>query len=208
MSSTRVTVALVSAFTLAATARAARAGDGEELGDLRSAYTNLRDHGCDVSKLGSPLAARVLRNVPYAMGGKIFKAPELTRVFVMDGDWYEATTNKDPTLSPEDRACIRALTSHEQKLRKRQKIPAGIELVVTADRRAMVEMVNLVSTDLPRVRTSVARNGDQTEYTLAFETPPGEYESAIVFTCTLPTAQARKKVPDWATITCAMMAAG
>ncbi len=209
MSSTRIALALVSTLTLAASARVAHAGGGDDLGDLRSAYTNIRDGGCDVSKLGSPLAARVLRNVPYALGGKIFKAPELTRVFTMDGDWYEATTNKDPALSAADRTCIRALTTQEQKLRKKQKkIPAGIELAVTADRNAMVQMVNLVSTDFPKVRTAVTRSGGQTEYTLAFETPSGESESAVVFTCTLPTAQAKKKTPDWSTITCSMMTAG
>ncbi|MBP6842159.1 MAG: YARHG domain-containing protein [Kofleriaceae bacterium] len=209
MASSRVVLALVSTLTLAASARAARAGDGDDLGDLRSAYANLRDNGCDVSKVGSPLAARVLRNVPYALGGKIFKAPELTRVFSLDGDWYAPTTKKDPALSTADRTCIRALTTQEQKLRKKQKkIPAGIELAVTADRAAMVQMVNFVSTDFPKVRTAVTRSGDQTEYTLAFETPSGESESAVVFTCTLPTAQAKKKAPDWSTITCSMMTAG
>ncbi len=209
MASPRVVLALVSTLTLAASARAARAGDGDDLGDLRSAYANLRDNGCDVSKVGSPLAARVLRNVPYALGGKIFKAPELTRVFSLDGDWYAPTTKKDPALSTADRTCIRALTTQEQKLRKKQKkIPAGIELAVTADRAAMVQMVNFVSTDFPKVRTAVTRSGDQTEYTLAFETPSGESESAVVFTCTLPTAQAKKKAPDWSMITCSMMTAG
>lgn len=209
MNSTRVVLALVSTLTFTATSRVAHAGDGDDLGDLRTAYTNLRDGGCDVSKLGSPLAARVLRNVPYAVGGKIFKAAELTRVFTMDGDWYEATTNKDPALSDADRTCIRALTAQEQKLRKKQKkIPAGIEVAVTADRNAMVQMVNLVSTDFPKVRTAVTRSGGQTEYTLAFETPPGDTESAVVFTCTLPTAQAKKKTPDWSTVTCTAMAAG
>jgi hypothetical protein len=208
MRSHRVAFALLSALTFAASTRTAHAGDGDAPGDLRTAYAALRDSGCDVSKMGSPLAARVLRNVPYALGGKVFKSPELTRVFIMDGDWYEATTNKDPVLSPEDRACVRALTAHEQKLRKKQKIPAGIELAVTADRAVMVQMINAVSTDFPKVRTRVDRNGAQTEYTLAFETPPGEFESAVVFTCTLPTAQAKKKVPDWSTITCSMMTAG
>lgn len=209
MNSIRVALALVSTLTLAASARVAHAGGGDELGDLRSAYTNIRDGGCDVSKLGSPLAARVLRNVPYALGGKIFKAPELTRVFTMDGDWYEATTKKDPALSAADRTCIRALTAQEQKLRKKQKkIPAGIEVAVTADRNAMVQMVNLVSTDFPKVRTAVTRSGGQTEYTLAFDTPSGESESAVVVTCNLPTAQAKKKTPDWSTVTCSVMTAG
>ena len=208
MTSTRVLLAVLSTLTLAATSRVARAG-GDDQGDLRSAYANIRDSGCDVSKLGSPLAARVLRNVPYALGGKIFKAPELTRVFTMDGDWYEPTTNKDPALSSADRTCIRALTAQEQKLRKKQKkIPAGIEVAVTADRATMVQMTNLVSTDFPKVRTSATRSGDQTEYTLAFETPSGEFESAVIFTCTLPTAQAKKKSPDWSTVTCSVMTAG
>lgn len=209
MISTRAVLTLLSCLTVTATSRVARAGGGDELGDLRSAYANIRDGGCDVSKVGSPLVARVLRNVPYAIGGKIFKAPELTRVFFLDGDWYEPTTNKDPALSDVDRTCIRALTAQEQKLRKQQKkIPAAIELVVTADRAAMVQMVNLVSTDFPKVRTSVTRDGAQTEYTLAFETPSGESESAVIFTCSLPTAQAKKKTPDWSTITCTMTTAG
>jgi len=208
MTTPRVAFTLLSALAFTAGSRAAYAGGDDEQGDLRSAYANLRDSGCDVSKVGSPLVARVLRNVPYALGGKIFKSAELTRVFGLDGDWYEATTNKDPALSAADRSCIRALTTREQKLRKKQKIPPRIELVVTADRNAMVQMINLVSPDYPKVRTSVVPSGAQTEYTLAFETPPGPTGSAIVFTCTLPTSETKKKVPDWATITCSMMTAG
>jgi hypothetical protein len=208
MRSPPVVFALLSALALVANTRAAHAGDGDPPGDLRATYAAIRDSGCDVSKVGSPLAARVLRNVPYALGGKIFKSPELTRVFIMDGDWYEATTNKDPALSPADRSCIRALTAQEQKLRKKQKIPAGIELAVTADRAVMLQMINTVSMDYPKVRTRVDRDGAQTEYTLAFETPSGEFESAVIFTCNLPTSEAKKKVPDWSRITCSMMTAG
>jgi hypothetical protein len=176
---------------------------------VRGAYTTLRDGGCDVSKLGSPLAARVLRNVPYALGGKVFKSPELTRIFSQDGDWYQPTTPKDPALSTADRSCSRALAAQERKLRKKQKkIPAGIERAVTADRAAMLQMIQTVSTDFPRVRTRIDRDGAQTEYTLAFETPPGEFESAVVFTCNLPTSEVKKKVPDWSRITCTMMTAG
>ncbi len=206
MSSYRVLLAAVSALALAAGARAAHAGD--DPGDLRTAYTALRDGGCDVSKLGSPLSARVLRNVPYAQGGKIFKSPELTRIFEQDGGWYQATTAKDPALSDADRSCARALAAQEQKLRKKQKIPAAIELAVTGDRAVMLQMIQSVSPDYPKVRTRVDRDGAGTEYTLSFETPPGQYESAIVFTCTLPTAEAKKKVPDWSKIACTMMMAG
>ena len=207
MSSHRIVLAALSTLALVANAHLAHAGD--DPGDLRGAYAALRDGGCDVSKLGSPLAARVLRNVPYALGGKVFKSPELTRVFGQDGGWYAPTTSKDPTLSAADRACVRALTTHEQKLRKKQKkIPANIELAVTADRAVMLQMIQTVSTDFPQVRTRVDRDGAQTEYTLSFETPPGEYESAVVFTCNLPTSEVKKKVPDWSKISCTMMTAG
>lgn len=207
MSSHRIVLAALSTLALAASGHIAHAGD--DPGDLRGAYTALRDGGCDVSKLGSPLAARVLRNVPYALGGKVFKSPELTQVFSQDGGWYEPTTSKDPTLSAADRACVRALTTHEQKLRKKQKkIPANIELAVTADRAVMLQMIQTVSADFPQVRTRVDRDGAQTEYTLSFETPPGEYESAVVFTCNLPTSEVKKKVPDWSKIRCSMMTAG
>lgn len=203
----RLVLIALSTFAVVATAPAAHAGD--EPSDLRGAYAALRDGGCDVSKLGSPIAARVLRNVPYAVGGKNFKSPELTRVFFMDGDWYEATTNKDPALSAEDRACVRALSTREQALRKKQKkIPANIELAIIADPAVMRQMIQMVSTDFPVVRTRVDRDGAQTEYTLAFETPPGEFESAVIFTCNLPTSEAKKKIPDWSKITCSVMTAG
>ncbi len=203
----RLVLATLSTLVFAAAASDAHAGD--DAVDLRGAYAALRDGGCDVSKLGSPLAARVLRNVPYALGGKIFSSPELKRVFFLDGDWYEPTTSKDPALSAADRACVRALTTREQALRKKQKkIPASIELAVTGDRAVMLQMIAMVSTDFPVVRTRVDRDGAQTEYTLAFETPPGEFESAVIFTCKLPTSEVKKKTPDWSTITCSMMTAG
>lgn len=209
MSTHRLALATLSTFVFAAAAHDAHAGDDDGAVDLRGVYAALRDGGCDVSKLGSPLAARVLRNVPFAQGGKIFASPELTRVFVLDGDWYEPTTSKDPALSAADRTCVRALTLREKALRKKQKkIPANIELAVTGDRAVMLQMIQSVSSDFPRVRTRVDRDGAQTEYTLAFETPPGEFESAVIFTCKLPTSEVKKKTPDWATITCSMMTAG
>ena len=62
---------------------AARAGDDPST--VLEAYTQLRDAGCDVSQLGSPIAVRALRNVPYAQQGKIFKSAELTYLYEHDG---------------------------------------------------------------------------------------------------------------------------
>src|SRR5690348_12879781 len=128
---------------------AARAGY-EEPTTMKGAYLEFRDVGCKVENVGSPIVARTLRNVPYALKGKIFKSPELTALYAADGGWYEPT-DPDADVDSADRACVRKLDAREKTLRKKMKIKKGIEDAVTRHTGVVLDMKRLVLSDFPKM---------------------------------------------------------
>lgn len=89
------------------------------IGTVRAAYTRLMRAGCalDDVQVWSPLEARALRSIPYAVAGYRFSSPELLALFASDGVWFQATTT-DVTLSDADAACAEKLKERESTLRE------------------------------------------------------------------------------------------
>lgn len=186
---------------LAATATTAAA---DKVNRVRDAYQFLRDGGCKASEIGSPIVARVLRNVPYALRGKIFKSPELTYLFEHDGGWYTGT-DKSADVAAEDRACVRALDKQEKVLRKRAKIQPAIEAAISRHPEAVVDMLQIGPTDYTKVNQSQKTEDGNRIWGLWFES-----RGDLIFTvrCTLPEAEAKAKAPDWSKLDCNTLVSG
>lgn len=184
---------------------AARAGH-EDPSTVLDAYTQLRDEGCDVSQLGSPIAVRALRNVPYAQQGKIFKSAELTYLYEHDGGWYKPSDAGADVATADDRACVRKLDEQEKKLRKRVKLKKPIEEAVTRHTGAVLDMARLVFADFKTFRQSDKARGGARVWTLEFEAGGGA--ALVTVECKLPEADAKAKPPAWAKLECHVLAAG
>lgn len=107
---------------------------GSSAGAIPAAYRALVDAGCDPERAGisTPIEARVLRNVPYAVAGRPFKSPELARLYASDGTWYQAGADGKIELTGADAACVATLKKHEDRLRKHAKLDAKVEAALTA----------------------------------------------------------------------------
>jgi hypothetical protein len=183
---------------------AAHAGH-EDPSTILDAYLQLRDDGCDVSRIGSPVSARALRNVPYAQRGKIFKSPELTWLYEHDGGWYQPS-DPDADVRSEDRACVRKLDAQEKKLRARAKVKKPIEAAITRHTGAMLDMARLVDADWKKFSQSeITRDGFRL-WSLAFESGGGA--ALVTINCKLPEADAKAKSPPWSKLECGVLAAG
>ena len=182
-----------------------RAGH-EDPSTVLDAYVQLRDEGCDVSQLGSPIAVRALRNVPYAQQGKIFKSEELTYLYAHDGGWYAPSDADADVGSADDRACVRKLDAQEQKLRRRVKLKKPIEQAVTRHPGAVLDMTRLVLADFKKFRQSERTRGGMRVWTLEFEA--GGAAALVTVECKLPDADAKAKPPAWSKLECNVLAAG
>lgn len=189
---------------LVTTPAVARAGDDEPT-TVRDAYLGLRDAGCDVATIGSPIVARALRNVPYAQHGKIFKSAELAYLFAQDGGWY-TPSDAAADVGADDRACVRKLDAQEQKLRKRVKLKKAIEQAITRHPGAILDMTRLVAPDWKKFwQTEKTRDGVR-HWTVGFEA--GDGAALVTIECTLPEAEAKAKAPAWSKLECHAIAAG
>jgi hypothetical protein len=95
------------------------------------AWNALITAGCDpkgtMTHVWTPVEARILRNVPYAMRGYTFSSRELDVFFTRaERNWYEAHT-KDVKLPEEARACVDRLKAHEDELRKEWPVAPTVE---------------------------------------------------------------------------------
>jgi hypothetical protein len=90
-----------------------------------ASWEQLMAGGCDLNKahVSTPLEARVLRNIPFARGGYVFKTLQLTRVFEADGGWYKPVHGKAVTLTSTEQACVDALKARETALHASQPMP-------------------------------------------------------------------------------------
>ncbi|MBE7452230.1 MAG: YARHG domain-containing protein [Kofleriaceae bacterium] len=172
---------------------------------VRAAYLELRDGGCKVSDIGSPIVARALRNVPYAMNGKIFKSPELTYLFQRDGGWYTGS-DADADIKSEDRACVRALDAQEKALRKRVKLKAPIEAAITRHPGAVLDMARVVLADFKKFSQAQKTRDGVRSWTIHFEAGGGA--ALVTVECRLPEVEAKAKAPDWSKLDCNVIAAG
>jgi hypothetical protein len=98
---------------------------GSTSGKILASWQSLMADGCDMEKshVNTPLEARVLRNVPFARGGYVFKTLQLTRLFEGDGGWYHPIAGGTVTLSTTEQACVDTLKNREAALRAAQPIP-------------------------------------------------------------------------------------
>lgn len=172
---------------------------------VRDAYLALRDGGCEVAMIGSPIVARTLRNVPYAMAGKIFKSAELTYLYERDGGWYAATDAK-AEVGDADRACVQKLDAQEKALRKRVKLKKSIEEAITRHTGAVLDMARLVLADFKKFTQSQKTKGGVRTWTVNFEAGGGA--ALVTVECRLPEAEAKAKKPDWGKLECNVLAAG
>lgn len=172
---------------------------------VKAAYLALRDGGCKVETLGSPIAVRALRNVPYALNGKIFKATELTYLYAHDGGWYKpADANAD--VADADRGCVRALDAQEKALRKRVTIKPAIEQAITRHTGAVLDMTRLVLADFKQVKQAEKSAGASRLWTLEFKAGGGA--ASVQIECSVPEAEAKAKPPVWVGLVCNVLAAG
>jgi hypothetical protein len=91
-------------------------------GKLLASWQTLMSEGCDMGKshVNTPLEARVLRNIPFAREGYVFKTVQFTRMFEVDGGWYRPIVGKTVALSKADQACVDTLKARETLLRAAQ----------------------------------------------------------------------------------------
>jgi hypothetical protein len=181
-----------------------RAGD-DEPSTVLDAYLSLRNAGCDVSQLGSPIAVRALRNVPYAQQGKIFKSPELTYLFEHDGGWYRPTSATADVGSAADRECVRKLDAQEKKLRTRVKLKKPIEEAITRHSGAILDMTRLVEAGFKKFSQSEKIQDGQKLWTIGF-TDSGA--ALVTIHCMMPLVDAKAKPVVWSKLECHALAAG
>ncbi len=172
---------------------------------VQDAYLQLRDEGCDVATIGSPIVARALRNVPYAMKGKIFKSPELTALYTADGGWYQPT-DPDADVDSADRACVRKLDAQEKALRKRVKLKKPIEQAITRHTGAVLDMNRLVLADFKKFSQSETTRDGARLWTINFEAGGGA--ALVTVQCKVPVADVKARPPVWSRLECNVLAAG
>lgn len=104
--------------------------------------TVVGEQGCDLTRahVRTPIEARALRNLPYAIRGYVFKSPELTALYQADGGWYAPNPAAKMTFSPKEGACIKALKEHEATLRAMMPWPKAWEAKFTGQHAAVVHL--------------------------------------------------------------------
>ena len=89
-------------------------------GEARKAWTALMSVNCDLKqvRVWTPIEARILRNTPFAIQGRVFKTASLSTFFTVDGDWYQPKVDATIALSDAEKACVQKLKKHEDALRQ------------------------------------------------------------------------------------------
>jgi hypothetical protein len=177
----------------------------EEPSTIQGAYLALRDDGCNVADVGSPIVARALRNVPYAMKGKIFKSADLTALYSADGGWYRPT-DPDADVDSADRECVRKLDAREKTLRKKIKIKKSIEEAFTRHTGVVLDMKRLVVSDFPKVSQKESTRDGMRVWELYFEASGGA--ALVTVECKAPVSDMKAKPPVWSRLECNVLAAG
>jgi len=172
---------------------------------MKGAWIEFRDDGCKVGDVGSPIVARALRNVPYAMKGKIFKSPELTALYAADGGWYQPS-DPDADVDSADRACVRKLDAQEKALRKRIKIKKSIEEAVTRHTGVVLDMKRLVLSDFPKLTQKESTRDGARVWKLDFEASGAA--ALVTVECRVPIADFKAKPAVWSRLECNVLAAG
>ncbi len=110
---------------------------------VRSDWQALLAADCDTTKqhVVTPVEARVLRNMPYALGGYAFRSEELTALFTADGGWYRPDPKvKKLTFTKPEQRCIDKLKALEKKLRAKMPFEKTFERKLTADHDAVRDL--------------------------------------------------------------------
>lgn len=109
---------------------------------LSNWHAVVSEQGCDLklAHVRTPIEARVLRNLPYAVRGYVFKSPELTALYAADGGWYTPNPAAKMTFNAKEGACIKALKAHEAKLRAMMPWPKAWEAQFTGMHSAVVHL--------------------------------------------------------------------
>ncbi|MBI2336115.1 MAG: YARHG domain-containing protein [Deltaproteobacteria bacterium] len=104
-------------------------------GAVLAEFEKLMAMQCNVTQFGisTPLEARILKNIPYAIVGRPFTSPELTELFNKDDGWYKPGSSSDVKIKPEHEACITRLQKREDQLRRSVKMDAEVERVFIRD---------------------------------------------------------------------------
>lgn len=182
-------------------------------GAILAEYQKLRDGGCKVQEFNiyTPLEARVLRNVPFALAGRKLSSPDLHDLFQRDGDWYRPATTEGVTLSNADGSCVAKLHQREKQLRRSWKVSKAIEQVVT---RHPTVFLSLRRNASPGARYRKFRGrASENEWSIGFTdvaacggsgTPEEAGDcSSVQILCTRPEGS-----QDWKTLTCEVIVAG
>lgn len=109
---------------------------------LLTNWNALMTGGCNLkaAHVHTPIEARVLRNLPYAKQGYVFKTYALTALFAADGGWYAPNPDAKPTFTPAEGACIKALKAHEATLRKAMNWPKAWENKFISQHHAVLHL--------------------------------------------------------------------
>ena len=112
---------LMTALLLAVALSARTEAAGTE-GKVMASWQALLAAGCDMGKahVNTGLEARILRNVPFAREGYVFKTVQFTRMFEADGGWYKPAPGKTVTLGAGEQTCVETLKARESALRSAQ----------------------------------------------------------------------------------------
>ena len=105
-------------------------------------WNTIFQQGCDLkaAHVRTPIEARILRNLPYAARGYVFKSPELTALYAADGGWYAPNPAAKMTFTAQEGACIKALKAHEAELRKMMPWPKAWEAKFTGQHAAVIHL--------------------------------------------------------------------
>jgi hypothetical protein len=98
------------------------------VGSVRMAWRDLLGAHCDLRQVHvwTPVEAKVLWNVPYAIAGQAFEAEELTALFEADGGWYHPSPTP-ARLRADELDCVSRLQAREQALRAEARAPLSPE---------------------------------------------------------------------------------
>jgi hypothetical protein len=110
---------------------------------LKTDWEALLAGGCDLAAahVVSDVEARVLRNLPYALKGYVFKSPELAKLYGADGAWYTPDAAAKIDFDPKTMACVEKLKKLEDDLAKSGKaLPKAFAARFTAHHEAVVAL--------------------------------------------------------------------
>lgn len=98
---------------------------------IKEDYQTFLQQGCDTTLIKTPIEARILRNVPFAILGYKFNSEDLSFVFSHDGTWYKSTTETLPKLSSENSRCVSRIQARETQFKNSFNIDPQIMSALT-----------------------------------------------------------------------------